>query len=111
MKYKNTLGKTISAFVLGVLLSTAAMAVDLDSAKSSGLVGEVSSGYIAAVKSSSEVDKLVESINMKRQAYYQRIADKNGISLRAVEVRAGQKAIEKTPAGALINVGEGWEKK
>ena len=111
MKINNTLGKTVGTFILGLVLATAAMAMDLDTAKSSGLVGELNSGYIAAVHSSAEVDRLVASINQQRKEYYQKIADKNGISLQAVEVRAGQKAIEKTRAGGLINVGEGWEKK
>jgi uncharacterized protein YdbL (DUF1318 family) len=54
---------------------------------------------------------LVASINSKRKAHYQQIAKKNSISLQAVEVRAGQKAMEKTPAGEYINSGGGWKKK
>ena len=38
------------------------------------------------------------------------IAQRNGISLEAVEVRAGQKALEKTPAGQYVDRGSGWEK-
>ncbi|MFK7975599.1 MAG: YdbL family protein [Halioglobus sp.] len=104
--------RTLSAAALiTALCSFSAWALDLNEAKAKGLVGEVNSGYLGAVKASSDVQALVDDINEKRRNYYQKIAAKNGISLRAVEVRAGQKAIEKTAKGGLINTGEGWEKK
>jgi len=108
MPFKNTL---MGALVLLLVTALPAFALELGDAKSGGLVGETNSGYLAAVKPSAEVDELVASINKKRKAHYQKIADKNGISLQAVEVRAGQKAIEKTAPGEFINTGAGWEKK
>ena len=102
---------TLPALALSLLVALPAFALELGAAKSDHLVGETSSGYIAAVKPSKEVDALVESINSQRKARYEKIARKNGISLQAVEVRAGQKAIEKTPAGQLINTGSGWQEK
>ncbi len=86
-----------------------AFALDLGEAKSSGLVGETNTGYIAAIKPSAEVDTLVADINSQRKVYYEKIANENGISLQAVEVRAGLKAIEKTPSGEYINTGTGWQ--
>ncbi len=94
-----------------LLTATSALALDLDEAKSRGLVGETSGGYLAPVVSSAEVEALVSSINSQRKAHYLKIASKNDISLAAVEVRAGKKAIEKTPAGQYISTGEGWQKK
>ncbi len=94
-----------------LLIALPAMALDLGEAKSKGLVGETNTGYLGAVKSSSEVDALVADINAKRKAHYQKIASENGISLQAVEARAGLKAIEKTPAGEFVNTGAGWQKK
>lgn len=102
---------SLAALVLMLAAAFPAFALELDAAKADGLVGETTSGYLAAVKPSPEVDKLVSSINSKRKAHYQKIADKNGISLQAVEVRAGKKAIEKTAAGQFINTGAGWEEK
>jgi uncharacterized protein len=103
--------RALAAFSLSFLMSLPAFALDLGSAKSQGLVGETSSGYIAAVKPSGEVNALVADINKQRKAHYQKIAGKNNISLQAVEVRAGQKAIGKTPSGQYINPGSGWQKK
>jgi len=93
------------------MISLPAFALELGDAKSRGLVGETNAGYLGAVKPSGEVDKLVASINQQRKAQYQKIAEKNGISLEAVEVRAGKKAIDKTAPGEYINTGGGWQKK
>lgn len=99
------------ALLVALLGATGAMALELDDAKARGLVGETAGGYLAPVVSSPEVEALIESINSQRRAHYQNIADKNGISLEAVEARAGKKAIEKTPAGEYISTGSGWQKK
>ena len=111
MTLMKKLAMTVAALGVSFSLGTPAFALDLDAAKAGGLVGEVNSGYIAVVKGGAEVQALVDEINRKRRDHYQKIADKNGISLLAVEVRAGQKAIEKTAPGGFINTGEGWEKK
>ncbi|NQX88622.1 MAG: YdbL family protein [Halioglobus sp.] len=101
----------LGSITLAFCLSTQAVALDLEQAKRKGLVGETDSGYIAAIKPSADIDTLVANINSQRKAQYKKIADKNGISLQAVEARAGLKAIEKTPSGELVNTGAGWQKK
>ena len=111
MKFGRISQQTLSAITLALLLAVPAFALDLGEAKSKGLVGETSNGYLAAVKPSGDVNALVKDINGKRKAHYQKIAKKNNISLEAVEVRAGQKAIGKTPAGQYINSGSGWQRK
>ena len=111
MHLTRTIVRLINTIAVTALLAFPALALDLDTAKADGLVGETSTGYIAAVKPSADVDALVSSINSQRKVYYQEIATKNGISLQAVEVRAGQKAIEKTTTGNYINNGTGWQKK
>jgi uncharacterized protein YdbL (DUF1318 family) len=103
--------QALGGLALSMVLALSAFALDLDAAKSAGLVGETNAGYIAAIKPSTEVNALVASINSQRKAQYQKIATKNGISLEAVEVRAGQKAIERTSPGEFINTGSGWQKK
>jgi uncharacterized protein YdbL (DUF1318 family) len=111
MRYRTILQKAVSILVLAVLIAVPALALDLGEAKSSGLVGELNTGYLGAVKPAANVDKLVADINQQRKAQYQKIAKKNSTSLEAVESRAGQKAMEKTSAGAYINTGDGWRKK
>ena len=95
-----------------ILLTGTANALDLQSAKAQGLVGETASGYLAAVQGATPaVDALVAEINNKRKTHYQNIASSNNTPLATVEQLAGQKAMEKTPAGQYINSGSGWQKK
>ncbi len=99
--------------LVAVLLITcqAAFALDLQTAKAQGLVGETLTGYLAPVKATPEVQQLVKTINTKRKAQYKKIAQRNGTSLQAVEQLAGKKAIEKTPPGQFIKAGGDWQKK
>lgn len=91
-----------------------AWSMELDAAKQQGLVGEQADGYLGIVtpSPSSEVTALVEEVNAKRRAQYQRIATQNGIALADVEALAGQKTIDKTPSGYYVKPpGSGWRKK
>ena len=87
--------KQFLALCAALLVSVAAWALDLDQAKSQGLVGEQLNGYLGVVVSPAPADvrALVRDINAKRQQAYQRIATDNGISLEQVAVLAGKKAI------------------
>ncbi|MGD8557202.1 MAG: YdbL family protein [Chromatiales bacterium] len=102
---------TLTAFTLALLLAVPALALDLDAAKSQGLVGEKINGYIGAVKSGGEVNALVSSINAQRKTHYQEISRKNGTPLSTVEKLAGEKLINRAPRGQYINSGSGWVKK
>jgi hypothetical protein len=89
-----------------------AYAIDLQTAKSQGLVGETPGGYLSAVTSpSAETKALIESVNLKRKQKYQEIAASNKTSLQAVEQLAGKKAIEKSSPGSYIKQGDSWQKK
>ena len=85
----------IPAALLALTLFTMpASALDLGQAKAQGLVKETSSGYLAAVKPSAEVNALVSKINAGRKAEYQKIANKRGTPLSVVEQQAGQKLMK-----------------
>jgi len=106
--------KTFLAFFTTCLLLIAqpAYSIDLQTAKNQGLVGETTSGYLAAVKSPSpEVSALIESINSQRKQKFKEIAARNNTSLEAVEQLAGKKAIEKSAHGDYIKVGGSWQQK
>jgi uncharacterized protein YdbL (DUF1318 family) len=111
VKLTKTVQNILSPIILSLMMAAPAFALDLGEAKSKGLVGETNSGYLAAVKPSNDVNSLVRDINGQRKAHYEKIAKKNKISLEAVEVRAGKKAIGKTPSGQYVNTGGGWKKK
>lgn len=105
--------KIIVSFVLFGLLMAGqpAVALDLKNAKAQGLIGETKTGYLAPVKSSSQVQQLVTSINAKRKAHYQKISKRNKTALSAVEQLAGKKAMSKTPAGQYVKMNGAWKKK
>ena len=95
-----------------LLIAQPAYSIDLQTAKDQGLVGETTSGYLAAVKSPSpEVSALIESINSQRKQKFKEIAARNNTSLEAVEQLAGKKAIEKSAHGDYIKVGGSWQQK
>lgn len=113
-----TLFARISALVLTFCLALPAMAMSLDEAKnalepakSQGLVGETPTGYLAAVSADQKAKDIVSVINDARREAYKKIAEKHGIAVTKVETVAGQKAVEKTPAGQYILVDERWIKK
>lgn len=96
---------------LCALISFNVWALDIDNAKSSGLVGETTTGYLAPVSSSPtpEVRALVQDINSKRKQQYIDIANKRGIPLSAVEKLAAKKAYEKTAPGHYVkNANGAW---
>jgi uncharacterized protein YdbL (DUF1318 family) len=99
-------------FLAGLLFSGSALALELDVAKSQGLVGERADGYLGVVveSPSAEVTALVETVNAKRRARYQQIASKNNIDLADVEARAGQRAIQLTASGGWFFQAR-WEQK
>ena len=106
--------KTFLAFFTTCLLLIAqpAYSIDLQTAKDQGLVGETTSGYLAAVKSpSAEVSALIDNINSKRKEKFKEIAERNNTSLESVEQLAGKKAIEKSAPGSYVKVGSSWQQK
>lgn len=92
-----------SAMELGEAMSA------LAAAKQGGQVGEQPDGYLGAV--TGQGADIARVINQARRAEYQRLAKDNGLQLGDVEALAGQKALEKTPAGQYIQVNGKWVRK
>ncbi|MEI6860365.1 MAG: YdbL family protein [Shewanella sp.] len=96
----------------GLLLSLNTFAISLHDAKSQGMVGEQTNGYLGIVKTSSDANALAKKVNAKRQTYYHKIASKNGISVDEVAKLAAEKAIKATKKGLYIQTKRGkWIKK
>ena len=101
-----------AGLIMALVFSSSLWALELQDAKSQGLVGETPSGYLAPVGSvTSEISALVININNQRKAEYQRIATKNSIALSDVEALAGKKAIEKSAAGHYVKLNGQWQKR
>ena len=96
-----------------VIVATFVSAADLATAKEEGLVGEQTDGYLGLVQASpsTEIRDLVDDVNARRRIRYQAIADENGITLKAVQQRAGHTSIQKTRRGHYVKVGGSWQRK
>jgi uncharacterized protein YdbL (DUF1318 family) len=91
--------KAFVAATAALVLGTAApaSAIELDQARTQGLVGERPDGLVGAVAANPtpEVHSLVESVNAARLAEYRAIAQKNGSPIEAVQAVAGEKLIQR----------------
>ena len=104
----------IFSFISFLILSigaTPAFALDLKEAKSKGLIGEDSTGYVAVIKNEEGVEAIVKETNEKRKAEYQRIAAEKKIPFAEVEKSGAKTAADLTTAGQFIKVEGSWQKK
>ncbi len=105
--------KIFAAIGLALLLQNA-WAIDIDSAKAQGLVGEANTGFLAAVKSpaSAEVNALIADVNAIRRSKFQSAAKKTGATVAQVSNRFYELAVQKTAAGNYYQDKNGtWKKK
>lgn len=107
--------KTIMRMLMmgaAALAAFPALALDLPTARDSGLVGEKRSGYIAAVKASPKVRALVEEVNTKRKAEYTRISTNSGQPVDVVAKLASPQIIQGLNTGNLYeDDAGGWKKR
>lgn len=108
----------LGALIFALCLTLPVLAMDLEAAKSKldaakqqGLVGETPTGYLDVVKAEGNAYDIVEAINKARRNEYARIAEKHDIPVTQVETVAGQKALQRTPAGQYILVDGKWVRK
>jgi len=104
MKHSNT----IILAAIAALWALPALALDLQTARGQGLVGERSDGYVAAIKP--EAKALVNEVNAKRKAEYARISKENGQSVDVVAKLAAEQVINNLAAGAMYQDANGnWK--
>ena len=106
--------KKLIATILLVMAFQGAWAIDIDSAKDQGLVGEARTGYLAAVKTpaSAEVQALIRDVNAKRKAKFEQTAGKTNATLAQVQARFYQLAVTRTAPGHYYQDNSGrWVKK
>lgn len=108
MKLRNV---AVMSLVL-MLLAMPAFALDLQEARSAGLVGEGLSGYAEVIVNRPDVQALVKDVNAKRKQEYTRISQANGQSVDVVAKLAAEQVISRLSAGALYKGADGsWKKR
>ena len=115
-KRDNWMTKFVFALLAGVLAVAVAVASEspLTQPKAEGLIGEQANGYIGLVRGDvpADIRKLVDKVNAKRKAGYEKIALKQGVPLSEVEKVGAKTAFEKTLEGNYIRDANGtWRKK
>lgn len=91
--------KKVTLMIAALLVSVSSWAMELDSAKQMGLVGEQLNGYLGLVaNANAEAATLVVEINLKRKEKYQQIAAKQNTALANIEKIAGEKLTAKAAA-------------
>ena len=110
---KKLLQATLMAAMISVFTAGSAFAMDLSSAKSSGLVGEKENGLIAATlpNPSSSITDLVNTTNSGRIDVYKQMSAKQGIPLTEVQAIAAQKIYDIAAPGEFIQKNGAWVKK
>ncbi len=98
--------------VLGLFFSLPAMALDLQEARNSGLVGESRTGYVEAVVNRPDVQALVSEVNAKRKIEYARISRENGQSADVVAKLAAEQIVNRLSPGAYYkDAGGSWKQR
>lgn len=98
----------ITSFTIG-----AAFAMDLGSAKSSGLIGEKQNGLVEATlpNPSPDIKDLVNRTNAGRLDVYKTMAEKQGIPLKDVQAIAAQKIYDLANPGEFLMKNGKWIQK
>jgi uncharacterized protein YdbL (DUF1318 family) len=106
--------KRVFIAILMTFALQTAWAIDIDTAKSQGLVGESNGGYLAVVKppASADVQALIDTVNAKRRTAWQKIADSTSATFEQVRVLFYERAIQNTKPGHYYQDASGaWKKK
>lgn len=114
MKRNKWITSVLLALLISMMTVSVAVASALTQPKADGLIGEQANGYIGLVRQDipADITELVNEVNAKRKAGYQKIAAQQGTSLAEVERVGGNTAIERTLRGNYIRDASGaWRKK
>jgi len=108
------LSRKTSVLVLIIILSisSAAFALDLETARSQGLAGETDSGLLAKPPGADNAAvPLITTVNAQREAEYTRIAAQNSITSEVVGKMMFEKIFTKLPSGTWVRVNGSWSRK
>ena len=111
---KSTAFRKLFVTLLVAFAWQAAWAIDIHTAKEQGLIGEANTGYLAAVKTppSADVAALIQSVNQKRKAEFEKTAASTGATLEQVRLRFYQLAVQRTEPGHYYQDPDGnWHRK
>lgn len=93
-----------------LLLAIPAWALDLQTARNQGLVGELNDGYVKALQANPDLQALAADVNAKRQAEYRKISAANGQPIEVVAKLAAGQIVKNLGKGAKYQDSAGqWQ--
>ncbi|NTU58261.1 MAG: YdbL family protein [Chlorobiaceae bacterium] len=108
-------GRRLAVAAIAFMASTVslpAFAIDLDSARAKGVVGETDSGYLAVPpEGGTEGQELIGTVNAQRKIEYTKVASQNKITPDAVGRMMFDKIYLRIPAGTWVQKEGKWLKK
>ena len=113
MRTLQSLSLRVAVIIMLLIASAApAFALDLETARATGVAGEVDNGLLAAPPGAAgDAQGLISTINNSRRAEYASVAAKNNLSLDVVGGMMFQKIYSRLPAGTWVQVQGKWAKK
>ncbi|MBL6956339.1 MAG: YdbL family protein [Chlorobium phaeobacteroides] len=109
--HRSIKGIVVFTFLL-LSFTTSAFAIDLKTALSKGLAGEVDSGYLAIPPGASgEARPLVSSVNSERRAAYVSLGQKNGVTTEIAGKATFEKRYPGFPPGTWVQIQGRWTQK
>ncbi|ANT65007.1 hypothetical protein Ptc2401_01234 [Prosthecochloris sp. CIB 2401] len=99
-------------FMLIGFSASAAMAMDIDTARQQGLAGETDSGYLAVPPNAAgDAMPIITTVNEQRRAEYTRIATRNGIAAEVVGTMMFEKIYPTLAPGTWVRINGSWSQK
>ena len=81
------------------LTAISANALDLQEARTKGILHENPNGYVSVIKSSGDASALAAQVNAQRKAEYERISKQNGQPVDVVAKIAAEEIAKKVSSG------------
>lgn len=95
--------------LLAAVPAAAQMDAEVESALSSGAVGEQADGYLGFVRApSSGLKAKVDAINIKRRQGYTQVAQAKNVPIEAFAVSIGCHTLSVLKPGRAYNIGGAW---
>ena len=110
---KSNITHTLLTAIFLMVLSVSAWAMDLSSAKQSGLLGELPTGLVSATlpNPSPELLELVNKTNSGRLDVYKDTASRESIPLKEVQSIAAEKIYNMAAPGDFLMINGKWTQK
>jgi len=87
--------KKLMLFFATLLFSLSVLASPISDAVAAGKAKELPTGYVEAVETSPEIVALVKEVNAGRKAEYEKIAQRNGLTVEQVGKASYEKRFGK----------------